>query len=147
LQMLKSCRVNEKWKPWQEGCSGFWKEKMLPEYTSTVKGRHCYKGRQETHGTVYRVRSINILKTLDFQSKKTSKFPHLFSKKYLHIKINWYILQKLANRRRSGKLLSYQVISTENCPCQTGAKGFADFCFVPSFRKRTEACMKQAADE
>lgn len=57
---------------------------------------------------------------------------------------DWYILQKLANWRRSGKLLSYQVISTENCPRLTGAKGFADFCFVPDLWKRTEACESQA---
>jgi hypothetical protein len=62
------------------------------------------------------------------------KFPKKNKKSVALKRLLRYTL-KACERRRSGKLLSYQVISAENCPCRTGAKEFADFCFVPKNMK------------
>ena len=55
-----------------------------------------------------------------------------------------HLYWKCLHRRRCRKLLSYQVISAENCSCLTGAKEFAGFFFVLFQRKRTEPCAMQA---
>ncbi len=48
-------------------------------------------------------------------------------------------------RRRGGKLLSYQVISTENCLRRTEAKGFA--VFACGHIKRTHGSVYKQAKE
>lgn len=56
-------------------------------------------------------------------SKKPRKPSNIFAKKPCILKIPVIYSKSLRIRRRGGKLLSYQVISTENCPRRTGAKG------------------------
>jgi len=45
--------------------------------------------------------------------------------------------------RRSEKLLSYQVIFTENGPRRTGARGFPLFLLVQTNGKHTAACKER----
>jgi small subunit ribosomal protein S10 len=71
---------------------------------------------------VYAGLAPKSLKTRDLSDDFRRKFCELFLKRVLHYFRRCFIIKKIAILRRSGKLLSYQVISTENCPRWTGAK-------------------------
>ena len=71
--------------------------------------------------------------------KNTKKYVKSKGNPLLFIYIQ-FILKKLVKMRRSGKLLSYQVISTENCLCRTEARDVAWFSFVSQEKKHTELC-------
>jgi small subunit ribosomal protein S10 len=81
---------------------------------------------------VLKCRRLKSLKLLELTNRRSKKIQKKDQKSLAFI---MYIVYtgKACIRRRCGKLLSYQVISAENCPCRTGAKELAGFSFVRFF--------------
>ena len=81
--------------------------------------------------------------------RKKHKKQSLFLQKNLAFIISLIYTYKACEiRRRGGKLLSYQVISTENCPRRTGAKGSPVFSGCACKQKtHGKVCETDKADE